>query len=209
MKKTFDKLPEEKKQKILSACIEEFGEKGYEHSTLDRIVQRAGISKGGLYEYIESKEDLYFYIVGLTYDELYDYIETQISLRSIPLPPDIVDRMRLVAEIAIDFYIHHPHYLEIIVGTYHLPKAELAEKARRVFMTRFLHLFGDANFGSIPYPKEEVLHLLTWMLLRTRYDFLVEYKQNRDEGTVRNRYLAKWDFYVSVLKKGLYQHSPS
>ncbi len=205
MKKTFDKLPEGKKQNILFACIEEFGENGYEHSTLDRIVLRAGISKGGLYEYIESKEDLYFYIVGLTYDELYDFIEAEINHRSIHLPDDIVDRMRLVAEIAIDFYIRHPHYLEIIVGTYHLPKADLAAKAQSVFMTRFLHLFGDADFRSIPHPREEVLNLLTWMLLRTRYDFLVEYRQNRDEETVRNRYLAKWDFYVSVLKKGLYQ----
>ncbi|GAB4221931.1 MAG: TetR/AcrR family transcriptional regulator [Spirochaetales bacterium] len=204
MKKTFDKLPDLKKRKIISACIEEFGEKGYDRSTLDRIVQKAGISKGGLYEYIESKEDLYFYIVGLSYDELYDFIENQIRTRAIPLPSDIVDRMKLVAEIAIDFYIQHPHYLEIIVGTYHLPDADLAAKAQSVFLHRFLRLFGDADFTSIPHSREEVFHLLTWMLLRTRYDFLVEYRQSSDKETVRNRYLAKWDFYVSVLKKGLY-----
>ncbi|MFQ3620675.1 MAG: TetR/AcrR family transcriptional regulator [Spirochaetales bacterium] len=204
MKKTFDYLPEEKKQKILSACIQEFGEKGYEHSTLDRIVQQAGISKGGLYEYIESKDDLYFYIVGLTYDELYDFIEKQIAARGISLPPDIVDRMRLVAEIAVDFYISHPHYLEIIVGTYHLPRVDLSNKVRKLFMHRFLRLFGDADFSHIPHSQEEVLNFLIWMLLRTRYDFLVEYRANREANVVRNRYLAKWDFYVTILKKGLY-----
>lgn len=208
MKKAFENLRESKRNRIIAACVREFGEKGYEGSALDRIIADAGISKGGLYEYIESKEALYLYIVGLTYDELYDYIERRISTEKIPLPPGIVERMRLVAEIAVDFYIHHPHYIEIIVGTNHLPDAALAGKVRGLFLGRFLRLFGDADFSLIPYDRDRVLELLTWLLLKTRYDFLVEFRADRDDVLVRRRYLEKWDFYVAVLRNGLYGEGP-
>jgi AcrR family transcriptional regulator len=204
MKKTFDNLPEEKRARIIAACVKEFGEKGYEGSALDRIVAEAGISKGGLYEYIESKEDLFLFIVGLTYDELYDYLEQRIRKDAIALPQDIVKRMRIVAEIAVDFYIHHPHYIEIIVGTNHLPDAALAEKVRSLFLGRFLRLFGNADFSRIPFDRDRVLELLTWLLLKTRYDFLVEFRTTEDRDSVRRRYLEKWNFYVSVLQNGLY-----
>jgi AcrR family transcriptional regulator len=204
MKTTFDNLPEEKRARIIAACVKEFGEKGYEGSALDRIVAEAGISKGGLYEYIESKEDLFLFIVGLTYDELYDYLEQRIRKDGVDLPGDIVNRMRIVAEIAVDFYIHHPHYIEIIVGTNHLPDAALAEKVRGLFLGRFLRLFGNADFSRIPYDRDQVMELLTWLLLKTRYNFLVEYRTNRDDEAIRQRYLENWDFYVSVLHRGLY-----
>jgi len=112
--------------------------------------------------------------------------------------------MRLAAEFAVDFYIDHPHYIEIIVGTNHLPDAELAGKVRGLFLGRFLRLFGDADFSAIPFDRGLVLDLLTWLLLKTRYDFLVEYRGNRDDETIRRRYLASWDFFVAVLKSGLY-----
>ena len=51
MKRTFENLPVEKKERILQACIHEFGEHGYDGSSVDRVIKRAGISKGGLYEY--------------------------------------------------------------------------------------------------------------------------------------------------------------
>jgi AcrR family transcriptional regulator len=189
MKTTFDNLPEEKRARIIAACVKEFGEKGYEGSALDRIVAEAGISKGGLYEYIESKEDLFLFIVGLTYDELYDYLEQRIRKDGVDLPGDIVNRMRIVAEIAVDFYIHHPHYIEIIVGTNHLPDAALAGKVRGLFLGRFLRLFGNADFSRIPYDRDQVMELLTWLLLKTRYNFLVEYRTNRDDEAIRQRYL--------------------
>lgn len=59
----FEKLAEEKKQLILSVCIEEFSKMGYEKTSTDTITSRAGISKGILFHYFQNKKNLFLYIV--------------------------------------------------------------------------------------------------------------------------------------------------
>lgn len=61
-KKLFHELQEDKKQKIISVSISEFAKYGYTDSSTNRIVKDSGISKGSLFKYFESKEDLYFYV---------------------------------------------------------------------------------------------------------------------------------------------------
>ncbi len=206
MKPAFLHLPDEKRQRIFEACVAEFGEKGYEGGALDRIIREAGISKGGLYEYIESKEDLFLFVVGKTYDELYDFMENRIRERRDSFPDGILERMRLVAEDAIDFFVAHPHFVALIVATHRLVDSGLAERVRGLFLKRFMKIFGDSDFTGISYDRELVFELLTWLLLKTRYDFLVAHDQNADNETIRRRYLERWDFYTEVLARGLYAH---
>lgn len=58
-KKTFDHLPQEKQQLILTTATEEFALKGYERTNINVIAEKAGISVGSLYRYFSSKEDLF------------------------------------------------------------------------------------------------------------------------------------------------------
>ncbi len=53
------KEPREKRQQaIINAAISEFIEKGYEGASMQSIAKRAGLTKGGLYHYYSSKEEL-------------------------------------------------------------------------------------------------------------------------------------------------------
>jgi AcrR family transcriptional regulator len=52
------RLPEERPAHILSAALECFVEKGFTATRLDDVAQRAGVSKGTLYLYFDSKEAL-------------------------------------------------------------------------------------------------------------------------------------------------------
>ncbi len=54
----FDKLPAEKQEALLAAAADEFAARGYEAASLNRIIERAGISKGSLYYYFDDKADL-------------------------------------------------------------------------------------------------------------------------------------------------------
>ena len=204
MKPTFQNLPEEKKRKIIDACITEFGEFGYEKSSTDRIIRRAGISKGGLYEYISRKEELFLFIVEYTYRELYGYLERRIREDGIALPEDILERVRLVSELAIDFYLEHPQYVYMIVKTYQLYDESLDKSIKTIFIEQFLHIFGDADFSRVQHDKDRVVDLIMWLLLKTRYDFLIELKYNKDPKEVKRNYLKNWDFYLSILKTGIY-----
>ena len=126
MKPTFDNLSEKKKQRIINACVEEFGEHGYDSSSMDGIIKRAGISKGGLYEYVSSKEELFVFIVDYTYSRLYDYLKMRVEAEMQTLPDDLLDRLKHVSELAIDFYIDHPEFVYLIVRTSNLANEKIA-----------------------------------------------------------------------------------
>lgn len=53
----------EKKQRVLQAAIEVFSEQGFHQATIDHIAERAGVGKGTVYLYFESKQNLFFAII--------------------------------------------------------------------------------------------------------------------------------------------------
>jgi AcrR family transcriptional regulator len=59
----FDHLDPEKQQRLFEAAAEEFGSHGFERASLNRIIDRAGMSKGSLYYYFDDKGDLYATLV--------------------------------------------------------------------------------------------------------------------------------------------------
>jgi AcrR family transcriptional regulator len=58
-KATFQNLPEEKRRRIVDLAVEEFSEHPYGQASLSRIVTRAGIAKGSIYQYFDDKFALY------------------------------------------------------------------------------------------------------------------------------------------------------
>jgi AcrR family transcriptional regulator len=60
----FERLPEERRETILRAAAVEFGAAGFEGASFNRIIERAGLSKGAMYYYFSDKEDLYRTVVA-------------------------------------------------------------------------------------------------------------------------------------------------
>ena len=54
----FEKIREEKRRHIMDVALELFAQEGYHNTSISRIAQVAGISKGLMYNYFDSKEDL-------------------------------------------------------------------------------------------------------------------------------------------------------
>ena len=50
---------EEKLEKVFNAATKRFGETGYSETTMESIAEEAGVSKGTLYYYFDSKEELF------------------------------------------------------------------------------------------------------------------------------------------------------
>lgn len=62
---TFDNLPENKRQRIIDCAVDEFSQHDYASASISKIVARAGIAKGSLYQYFIDKSDLYSYLLDL------------------------------------------------------------------------------------------------------------------------------------------------
>jgi len=54
----FEQIREEKKVLILAAALELFATEGYHNSTISKVAKKAGISKGLIYNYYSSKEEV-------------------------------------------------------------------------------------------------------------------------------------------------------
>ncbi|HEX6386019.1 MAG TPA: TetR/AcrR family transcriptional regulator [Anaerolineae bacterium] len=59
----FEKLPKQKKERILEAAAREFAAHGFEGASLNQILEQAQISKGAAYYYFDDKVDLYSTVV--------------------------------------------------------------------------------------------------------------------------------------------------
>lgn len=59
----FRRRKEARPAEILTAALDVFGEKGFAGARLDDIAKRAGISKGALYLYYATKEDLFAAVI--------------------------------------------------------------------------------------------------------------------------------------------------
>ncbi len=76
------KAKQERRQLLLRAALDELYEKGFTAARTDDIAERAGLSKGTLYLYFKSKEDLFIALIeSLTSDKL-----NQIELMAQQMP---------------------------------------------------------------------------------------------------------------------------
>ena len=66
----FEQLADSKQKSIIDASVNEFANNGFKNASVNKIVEKAGISKGSLFNYFKSKD--------LPFDPFY-----QIALRQV------------------------------------------------------------------------------------------------------------------------------
>jgi len=71
----FKEMREEKMTLIMDVALEHFANDGYFRSTISHIARHAGISKGLMYNYFESKEALLRAIVHKSVNEIYHNLD--------------------------------------------------------------------------------------------------------------------------------------
>ena len=78
-KAQFQQIRDQSSQKILNAALELFGTKGYEATSISDIVAEAGVSKGLIYHYFDSKEDLLRQMIDNMGEEAEEVMEKILS----------------------------------------------------------------------------------------------------------------------------------
>lgn len=73
--KQFEKIRQEKRQLIMNTALELFAGSGFENTTISQIARKADISKGLLYNYFESKEELLEAILNKGIDDMLEVFD--------------------------------------------------------------------------------------------------------------------------------------
>lgn len=90
-KKLFEKLPDEKKERIVRAAIAEFARTGIRGCNVRDIAKRAGISHGSLFHYFPSKDDMIHTIIQEGYKKQRDFF-----LRDVKGHGDVYEKMEAI-----------------------------------------------------------------------------------------------------------------
>lgn len=105
-RETFFKLPAAKRQRIVETAIEEFAAHTYYRASLSRIVERAAIAKGSMYQYFTDKFDLYIYILGLAGEAKLTAVRA--ALAELGPRPDFFAMLRASLQGAAELARRHP-----------------------------------------------------------------------------------------------------
>jgi len=99
----------EKRERVIKGPIREFS-KGYKPASTDAVVREAGISKGLLFHYFETKEGLFEYAVWYAFEamtaEYFDLINTG--------QPDLLDRLWQLTLLKADLSYKYPLIFEFL-----------------------------------------------------------------------------------------------
>lgn len=110
-KQTFFNLPEEKREKIVGAAVDEFIEYGLENASTNRIVENSGISKGSFYQYFNDKQDVFKHLLAVLEQEKMEYFRDK-------HPPsmnlDTFEYFRWMIKVGMEFNTFNPRMVQAI-----------------------------------------------------------------------------------------------
>jgi TetR/AcrR family fatty acid metabolism transcriptional regulator len=105
-----EEAKEAKRQLLIHAAIEMFAKKGFHETKMQDIADYAAVGKGTLYEYFETKEDLFLAV----YDSWIDEYEADMLHQSERLL-DPVSKASALIDTTVEFYEKHADHAAILL----------------------------------------------------------------------------------------------
>jgi AcrR family transcriptional regulator len=99
---------EHRREEILSAAQAVFFDKGLQNSTVDEIAEASELSKGTIYLYYRSKEDLYLAVMMRGMSVLYDMLADVIAHASNP-----IHSLQRIGDTYYRFFLEHRNYFRM------------------------------------------------------------------------------------------------
>ena len=175
-----NKYPEETQRKILDVSFRLFTQKGYDHTTIQDIVDALGMSKGAVYHHFKSKEDILDHLYDRYYvdSKMFDLLEDPSlsgleKLREL-LRRQLADPGKLdIDGISISFE-NNPQLIRLLLTT--------SVRNAAPIIQRLLEEGNADGSLSTPYPKEAaesfmvLLNLWAGIFSHTQEEFMTKFR---------------------------------
>ena len=197
-----------KKQNILDAALEEFGQKDYDRASINAIISKSKTSKGTFYYYFKSKEKLYFELINQIVKDKMEYIQKSTKHINSYKTDSIFDVFKQQIESSIDFGLTYPKYTYFIVRITKESNTEIKEKAMQIIgmsANKYFNQLIKSDIGNKKIrndiPEEFICSLIMYMLTHFN-DFLINMniKIDMDNSKVIKDYFK---FYIDFMENGL------
>lgn len=194
----------DKKQKIILSAVNLFHRYGYSKTSLEDIAHDANLSKGTIYYYFASKEEIFFEVVKGHSDEFYENLIQEIDKQT-----SFKNKLTAVIRLPIKLvYEHAPVLLDAIKN---IPENELhklcsfreANRHRMIELLKKVFDYGSSHEEiTSDIPVETVVNIIfDWFLLGDS-NIMVK---NPEEFIKKAESDYEWIVYIilnGVLKRG-------
>lgn len=199
----FSNLDMDKKIRIINSAMEEFGVNTYEQASTNKIVEKAGISKGSLFNYFKSKKALYEYLRVFSIREIADALVEEVNWEE----PDILKRIREITLIKLNIFRKYPY---LIGFTKRINSNNSIEELKAKYEEYVPNIFGKVYIENIDFSLlredieiKEAMNILIWTFEKIGEDYF-----NRisiDERIEVDKMSEEVDKYIEILRKAFYK----
>lgn len=165
MKAAYYKITDEKQKRIESAAIIEFANASYKEASLNNIIKKSGISKGGMFKYIEDKGELYLHAFDIALNIFFDNQNKHIDKKEVCFVNRTFD-MVLKSQL---FYEDYPQYFKLMIQgsiDFNSPCFEqLLFLRHELLIEQKPLLFEDIDWGQYNLPKDKVIDYVSTLFL--------------------------------------------
>ncbi|MFZ7102435.1 MAG: TetR/AcrR family transcriptional regulator [Peptococcaceae bacterium] len=208
MKDFFEKLDEQKKERILNAAITEFADKKYEDASTNNIVTAAQIGKGMLFHYFGNKKNLYLYLYRYVRAIMDEEIYSRIDCESGNLP--II--LKQLARFKLETFKRHPSITGFIAQCNREMSPEVHDDIQKIRKERSVTIREDIICKNLDmrlfkpeFRDEKTIKLIRWAVDGYLSEIKSAYKgQNLEEFPV-DEMMKDYDSYMDIILKAFYQ----
>lgn len=209
MNEAFLNLDPEKRERILHAAMEEFARKGYAHASTNEIVKKAGISKGLLFHYFDSKKGLFFFL----YDQAQRIIMAEFAGILDSMERDIIGRWRQIGIRKLEMIRKYPGLFDFAVRAMADDSPEIrdgiADRAQDALTEGFRRMFENIDVSRLKEGLDIrcVTDIISWVA--QGFSNREMEKIRRDPGYLTRVDKAaltdEFDRYMKLLQDAFYQ----
>lgn len=109
------------RRRILESALAEFSEQGYGASSVNIISNGEGLSKGIIYHYFPTKDDLYLACVEECFQMLTGHLQSHTNMEG----QTAEERLEQYFRVRLDFFEQNPQYQRIFCDAVIMPPAHL------------------------------------------------------------------------------------
>lgn len=199
----------DKRDRILNAAIEEFASFPYEKASTNHIVLNAGISKGLLFHYFGSKQELYEQLVGFVIEKMYRAIMDRIDWEQ----TDLFERLKQIALIKMEVQKSYPHLFDFllkVISNQHLAKAAEMIEFYKGYGLDFAQVSQDiytrnVDFGKFrdPATTREAINIVRWSLEKYGEELLAQMGSETPLDLAQAA--VSMNHYMDILKQSFYK----
>ncbi len=205
-KSTFLNLPEEKRRAFTDIALAEFADHDYNTASVSKIVERAGIAKGSVYQYFADKQDLFMYLLDVANAAMMDFIRQ----RTPPSPDaDFFELLRGQMAATVQAAQKCPVHARLARRAYTSPLPfhdKILEEAQKVRAEHFQAMVAQAQSSGRLSPRLDpaVVSFMVQGLMNNLGPFLQsQFGERGDDWFELPEVDEIFDQVIAVLRRGL------